>query len=124
MVAAVLYSFCFRLAAIALLYMGFAGMLGFGKLLGLVRTSLVKGLPLLIVLFAGMAGLIVLMLGSLSPRPMDILPAPGANISIGIGVYVMIPVLVWVGRHPAGSMFSLEAWRAVCSGCGSPLYTP
>ena len=113
----------------------------YGKLSQLVAASLVKGLTLLIVLFAVMAGIIsrsarvmgaallslgcipVLMLGVFGyfRVPVDIISAPGANIAIGIGVDAMIHVLIWVRRYPAGDVLSPEAWRSVCSRLWKPV---
>jgi predicted RND superfamily exporter protein len=113
----------------------------YGKLSKLVASSIVEGLTLLILLFVVMGGIIsrsfrvigamffslgiipLLMLGilGLSRVPIDIISAPGANIAIGIGVDAMIHVLIWVRRHPAGSMLSWEAWASVCSRLWKPI---
>jgi predicted RND superfamily exporter protein len=126
---------------------GFEPMLGggtyllYGKLSKLVASSIVEGLTLLILLFVIMGGIIsrslrvvgamfislgvipLLMLGILGHLrvPIDIISAPGANIAIGIGVDAMIHVLIWVRRHPAGSMLSREAWSSVCSRLWKPI---
>jgi predicted RND superfamily exporter protein len=126
---------------------GFEPMMGggtyllYGKLSKLVGSSIVEGLTLLILLFMVMGGIIsrsfrvvgamfvslgvipVLMLGILGHFhvPIDIISAPGANIAIGIGVDAMIHVLIWVRRHPAGSMLSREAWASVCSRLRKPI---
>ncbi|MGO9954249.1 MAG: efflux RND transporter permease subunit [Dissulfurispiraceae bacterium] len=113
----------------------------YGKLSQLVALSLIRGLPLLIMLFVLMGGIIsrsikvmgamlislgsipILMLGTfgLFRVPVDIISAPGANIAIGIGVDAMIHVLIWVRRHPSGSMLSWEAWADVCSRLWKPI---
>ncbi|MFI5295782.1 MAG: RND family transporter [Thermodesulfovibrionales bacterium] len=113
----------------------------YGKLSKLVASSLIEGLTLLILLFVVMGGIIsrsfqvigamvislgiipLLMLGILGHFriPIDIISAPGANIAIGIGVDAMIHVLIWVRRHPAGSMLSREAWAGVCSRLWKPI---
>jgi len=113
----------------------------YGKLSKLVETSIIEGLMLLILLFIIMGGIIsrslkvvgamfislsaipVLMLGILGHFrvPIDIISAPGANIAIGIGVDAMIHVLIWVRRHPAGSMLAWEAWAGVCSRLWKPI---
>ena len=114
----------------------------YGKLSKLVATSIIEGLTLLILLFMIMGGIIsrslqvvgamfislsvipLLMLGILGHFrvPVDIISAPGANIAIGIGVDAMIHVLIWVRRHPAGSMLSWEAWAGVCSRLWKPIF--
>ncbi len=113
----------------------------YGELSKLVAVSMVKGLPILVLLFVIMGGIIscslrivgamivslgvipLLMLGILSYSrvPVDIISAPAANIAIGIGVDAMIHMLVWVRRHPAGSMRSREAWAAICSKLWKPI---
>ncbi len=113
----------------------------YGKLSKLVATSIVEGLALLILLFMIMGGIIsrslqvvgamfislsvipLLMLGTLGHFrvPIDIISAPGANIAIGIGVDAMIHVIIWVRRHPAGSMLAWEAWADVCSRLWKPI---
>ena len=106
-----------------------------------MASSLIEGLTLLILLFVIMGGIIsrsfrvigamfislgiipLLMLGILGHFrvPVDIISAPGANIAIGIGVDAMIHVLIWVRRHPAGSMRSWDAWASVCSRLWKPI---
>lgn len=113
----------------------------YGKLSKLIASSLVEGLTLLILLFMIMGGIIsrsfqvtgamfislgvipLLMLGALGHFhiPVDIISAPGANIAIGIGVDAMIHVLIWVRRHPSGSMRSWDAWASVCSRLWKPI---
>ncbi len=113
----------------------------YGKLSKLIASSLVEGLTLLILLFMIMGGIIsrsfqvtgamfislgvipLLMLGTLGHFhiPVDIISAPGANIAIGIGVDAMIHVLIWVRRHPSGSMRSWDAWANVCSRLWKPI---
>jgi predicted RND superfamily exporter protein len=106
-----------------------------------VEKSLIEGLGLLVVLFTIMGGIIsrslramgavfvsiatipILMLGLLGHFrvPMDIISAPGANIAIGIGVDAMIHVLIWVRRHPSGTL-SWKAWASVCSRLWKPVF--
>jgi len=113
----------------------------YGKLSKLVGSSIIQGLPFLILLFAIMGGIIsrsfwitgamffslglipLLMLGIIGHFrvPVDIISAPGANIAIGIGVDAVIHTLIWVRRHPAGSMRSWEAWASVCSRLWKPI---
>jgi predicted RND superfamily exporter protein len=113
----------------------------FGRLSKLVSSSIVDGLTLLILLFVVMGGIIsrsfriigamlislavipLLMLGILGHFrfPMDIISAPGVNIAIGIGVDAMIHMLVWVRRHPAGSMNAWAAWADVRSRLWKPI---
>ncbi len=113
----------------------------YGKLSKLVATSIIEGLTLLILLFIIMGGIIsrsiqvagamfislgvipLLMLGIMGHFrvPVDIISAPGANIAIGIGVDAMIHVIIWVRRHPAGSMLAWEAWAGVCSRLWKPI---
>jgi predicted RND superfamily exporter protein len=121
--------------------MGGGTYLLYGKLSKLVASSIMEGLTLLILLFVVMGGIIsrsfrvigamcvslgvipILMLGILGHFrvPIDIISAPGPNIAIGIGVDAMIHVLIWVRRHPAGSMQSWEAWASVCSRLWKPI---
>jgi len=113
----------------------------YGKLSQLVEKSMIEGLGLLVVLFTIMGGIIsrslramgavfvsiatipILMLGLLGHFrvPMDIISAPGANIAIGIGVDAMIHILIWVRRHPSGTL-SWEAWASVCSRLWKPVF--
>jgi len=113
----------------------------YGKLTMLVASSVMEGLTLLIILFMIMGGVIsrslrivgamfislgivpLLLLGVLGycSIPLDIISAPAGNISIGIGVDAMIHVLIWVRRHPAGSMGSRQAWADVCSRLWKPI---
>lgn len=113
----------------------------FGRLSKLVAVSITHGLTLLILLFMVMGGVIsgsfrilgvmlislavvpVLMLGILGylQLPLDIISAPGVNVAIGIGVDAMIHMLVWVRRHPAGSMRAWEAWADVRSRLWKPI---
>jgi len=113
----------------------------YGELSKLVAVSIVKGLPILILLFVIMGGIIarsfrivwamgislavipVLMLGILgySGVPVDIISAPAANVAIGIGVDAMIHMLVWVRRRPSGSMQSWDAWAGVRSRLAKPV---
>ncbi|MDD1751197.1 MAG: hypothetical protein LUO89_15145, partial [Methanothrix sp.] len=51
----------------------------------------------------------------------DIISAPGANVALGIGVDAMIHMLVWVRRHPAGSISAWEAWADVRSRLWKPI---
>jgi predicted RND superfamily exporter protein len=113
----------------------------YGKLTKLVASSLIQGLPLLILLFVIIGGIIsrsfrvagamfislavipLMMLGILGYLriPVDIISAPAANIAIGIGVDAMIHLLVWVRRHPDGNMRSWDAWADVCSRLWMPV---
>jgi uncharacterized protein len=113
----------------------------YGELSKLVAESMIKGLPILVLLFVTMGltisrsfriacamlislGVIPLvMLGILGyfQVPVDIISAPAANIAIGIGVDAMIHMLIWVKRHPAGNMRSWEAWASVCSRLWKPI---
>ena len=113
----------------------------YGKLSSLVASSLIKGLPVLILLFAIMGGIIsrslkvmgamiislgcipILMFGIFGHFHVvvDIVSAPGANIAIGIGVDAMIHTLIWIRRHPSGSMLSAAAWADVCSRLYKPI---
>ncbi len=113
----------------------------YGELTKLVASSLIQGLPLLILLFVIMGGIIsrsfrvagamfvslgiipLLMLGTLGHLrvPLDIISAPAVNIAIGIGVDAMIHVLIWVRRHPAGNMHSWKPWASVCSRLRKPI---
>ncbi|MGE5300059.1 MAG: efflux RND transporter permease subunit [Acidobacteriota bacterium] len=113
----------------------------YGELSKLVAASMIRGLPILILLFVIMGGIIsrsfrivgamlislgmipLLMLGLLGHLrvPVDIISAPAPNVAIGIGVDAMIHMLIWVRRHPAGSMQSWEAWAGVCSRLWKPI---
>ncbi|MCL5022359.1 MAG: hypothetical protein M1497_03155 [Nitrospirae bacterium] len=113
----------------------------FGRLSNLVASSMAGGLTLLTLLFMVMGGIIsrsfriigamlislavipLLMLGILGHLrvPMDIISAPAANVAIGIGLDAMVHMLVWVRRHPAGSMSAWEAWADVRSRLWKPI---
>ncbi len=113
----------------------------YGTLSKLVASSIAEGLPLLILLFVVMGGIIsrsfrvigatiislgivpLLMLGILGHLrvPLDIISAPAPNIAIGIGVDAMIHALIWARRHPSGSMHSRETWASVCSRLWKPI---
>ena len=113
----------------------------YGKLSKLVASSLFEGVVLLVLLFMPIGGIIsrsfrvmvamfislgvipLLMLGILGHFrvPIDIISAPGANVAIGMGVDAMFHMLIWVRRHPAGSMRSWEAWASVCSRLWRPI---
>ncbi len=113
----------------------------YGELSKLVAASIIKGLPMLVLLFVLMGGIIsrsfrvawamtislgaipLLMLGILgySGIPVDIISAPAANVAIGVGVDAMIHMLIWVRRHPAGNMRSPAAWADVCSRLWKPV---
>ncbi len=113
----------------------------YGDLTRLVSKSVVEGQAFLVALFIVIGFLIsrslriagalvpslvlipVLMLGLLGwlGVALDIISAPGANIALGIGVDAMVHLLVWVKRHPAGSMRSRQAWGDVCGRLWKPI---
>ncbi len=74
-------------------------------------------------MFISLAIIPLLMLGILGHFriPVDIISAPGANVAIGIGVDAMIHMLIWVRRHPAGSMSAWEAWASVRARLWKPI---
>ncbi len=82
-----------------------------------------RSVQVIVAMFVGLAIIPLLMLGILGHLrvPIDIISAPGVNIAIGIGVDAMIHMLVWVRRHPAGSMRSWKAWADVSSRLWKPI---
>ena len=78
-----------------------------------IAAALVPTLSLIPVLMLGLLGWLGVAL--------DIISAPGANIALGIGVDAMVHLLVWVRRHPAGSMRSARAWSDVCGRLWKPI---
>ncbi len=112
-----------------------------GKLSGLVVSSVMSGLLLLIIIFTLIGGVIASSLrvaGAIFISllmipfgvigiigyfrvPFDIVSSPGANIAIGIGVDSMINVLFFVRRHLKARGDSKKVWSEACSRLWRPI---